>query len=200
MFIIILFLAYEALSNASGLVVPRLTQSIHENIEDIIYGTQIPTVVAQNTMINVTASNDIVIWRSIANELLSVIHSLLVHVCPAVVVLVESTENVAISLPNKLVLSDNVTVDIIIVQYNAIDNLADKIENAKIRADLVINASSKINTSCAQNQSQMGSVFILNSPVHDANSILTMVGWSIIYVAILTSGIHSCAHRSTQLV
>ena len=174
---------------------------MHENIENIIYGTQIPTVVAQNTMINVTASNDIVIWRSTANELLSIIHSLLVYVCPAVVVLVESTENVAISLtsmlPNKLVLSDNVTVDVIIVQYNAIDNLTDKIENAKIRADLVINANSKINTSCAQNQSQIRSVFILNSPVHDANRILTMVGWSIIYVAILTSGIHSCAHRLT---
>ena len=155
---------------------------MYEKIQDIIYSTSthFPTVVAQNTLINATASNDIVIWRNTANELLNVIHGLLVHVCPAVVVLVESTENVAISLssvlPNKLVLSDNATVDIIIVQYSASDNLTDKIKNAKISADVVINASSKINTSCAQKQSQMGSVFILNSPVYDANSILTMVG------------------------
>ena len=155
---------------------------MHEKIQDIIYSTSthFPTAVAQNTLINATASNDIVIWRNTAKELFSVIHGLLVHICPAVVVLVESTENVAISLSsvllNKLVLSDNATVDIIIVQYSASDNLTDKIKNAKISADLVINASSKINTSCAQNQSQMGSVFILNSPVYDANSILTMVG------------------------
>ena len=172
------------MSNASGLVVSKLTQLIHEKIQDVIYNTHLPTIVAQNTLVNVTTSNDIVIWRSTATELLNVIQSLLAHVCPAVVVLVESTENVAISLspvlPNKLVLSDNATVDVIIIQYNASDNLTDKIENAKISAGLVVNASSKINTSCAQKQSQMGSVFILNSPVYDANSILTMVSWSLI--------------------
>ena len=131
---------------------------------------------AQNALINPTMSDGIVTWRSIANELLNVIQSLLAHVCPAVVVLVESTENIAISLssvlPNKLVLSDNATVDVIIVQYNASDNLTDKIENAKISASLVINASSTINASCTQSQQQSGSVFILNSPVFDALTIM----------------------------
>ena len=108
---------------------------------------------AQSALINPTTADGIVTWRSIANELLNVIHSLLVHVCPAVVVLVESTENVAISLtsvlPNKFVLSDNATVDVIIVQYSAGDNLTDKIEDAITNASITINASSTINTSCA---------------------------------------------------
>ena len=154
---------------------------------------------AQNNLINVSTSNDLVIWRSTASELLNVIQSLLAHIYPAVVVLVESTENVAISLssvlPNSLLLSDNTTVDVMIVQYNASDNLTDKIENAAIDAYLVVNASSKFNTSYTQKQSQTGSVFILNSPVYDANSILTMVSWSLSLLALLLY-----AYRSAQLV
>ena len=130
---------------------------------------------AQSALINATMADGIVTWRNIANELLNVIHSLLAHICPTVVVLVESTENVAISLssvlPNKLVLSDNATVDVIIVQYSVSDNLTDKIEDAVANASLV---SSTINTSCAQNQQQSGGVLILNSPVHDANAALTV--------------------------
>ena len=134
-------------------------------------------IVAQSALINPTMVDSIITWRNIANELLSVIHSLLVHVCPAVVVLVESTENVTISLtsvlPNKFFLSDNATVDVIIVQYSDGDDLIDKIEDAITNASIVINASSAINTSCAQNQLQSGSIFILNS-VYDANAALNV--------------------------
>lgn len=172
----------DILSNVSGLVVPKLTQLSYEmiqHIQNIIYNGHLPTTVGQNVLTNIATSDDIVIWRSTTSELLNVIHSFLVHICPAVVVLVESTEDVTISLssalPDKLVLSDNVAADIMIVNYSANENLTERIESAVINASLVADASTKVNASCAQRWSQSGSVFILNSPVHDANTIFTKV-------------------------
>ena len=62
-----------------------------------------------------------------------------------------------------------------IVNYSANENLTERIESAVINASLVADASTKVNASCAQRWSQSGSVFILNSPVHDANTIFTKV-------------------------
>lgn len=166
----------DILANVSGLVVPKLTQLSYEVIENIRH---LPTTVGQNVLTNIATSDDTIIWRSTTSELLNVIHSFLVHVCPTVVVLVESTDNVTISLssvlPNKLVLSDNAAADIIIVNYSAIENLTERIESAVINASLVADASANVNASCARRQSQSGTVFILNSPVHDVNTILTKV-------------------------
>ena len=165
--------ACETLSNVSGLVVPRQLQFSYETIQSVIHETDLLTIIVENKFSNIISSDTIVIWRSTANELLTVIQSLLVHLRSAVVVLVESTEDVEISLrsvlPSTLVLSDNVTVDVMIVQYSSNDNLTDKIESA------MNNASDVVNTSRGQNQSQMEIVFILNSPVCDMNTILTMV-------------------------
>ena len=67
-------IACQILSNSSGLVVPKLTTKlVYERIQDIIYNTHLPTIVAQNNLINVSASNDLVIWRNTASELLNVI-------------------------------------------------------------------------------------------------------------------------------
>lgn len=169
-------LACNILSNVSGLIVPKLTYSSYETVQDIIYDTHLPTIVGQNTLTNVNASDGIVTWRNPANELLNVIKSLLEHICPAIVILVESTENVTISLstilPNKLMLSDNVTVNITIVQYSRNDNLLDKIKSA------VINANVPINASCVEPPRDAEIIFILNSPVYDANTVLTMVSKS----------------------
>ena len=170
------------MSNASGLVVPRLTVLSHEILQSVTDSTQFPTTVAQNTLTNITTSHSTVTWRSTARELLDVIQSLLAHMCPSVVVLVESTEDVPISLasvlPAKLALSDDVTADVIIMQYSTIDSL---IENPIISASEVINAS---NASCALNQSQSGIMFIINSPVDDANTILNHMVSMHIYLTI----------------
>ena len=169
----------DILSNSSGAIIPKLTQLSHETIQNVIYDTHLPTIVAQSILTNITTSDDIVTWRNTARELLDVIQSFLTHVCPSVVVLVESTEDVPISLasvlPDKLVLSDDVIVNILIVRYNITENFTDKIENAVINASLMVSTT---NSSCAQNQFQSGSVFILNSPVYDVNTILTMVSCS----------------------
>ena len=169
-----LFIACEVLSNASGLVVPKLTQLSYESIPSVIYDTQFPTVVAQNTLTNVTISDDIITWRSTGNELLNVIQSLLIRLCPAVIVLVESMDNVTISLhsvlPEMLALSDDVTVNITIVQYSTTEDLTAEIEDI-----FLANASSAINGHCALNESQSGILFILNSPENDASTILNMV-------------------------
>ena len=169
----------DILSNADELIIPKLTQLSYEAVQDIIYNTNFPTVVAQNTLINVTAlPDDFVIWRSTASELLGVIQSMVVRTCPAVVVLVESTENVPFSLssvlPNTLVLSDDVTVDIIIVPYNNYTdhNLTSEIESAINSAGAMINAS---NAACSLDQFQSGVMLILNSPVYEAEAILTTV-------------------------
>jgi len=108
--------------------------------------------------------------------LLNVIQSLIEYICPAIVVLVESTENVEISLstvlPNKLILSNNVTVDIMIIQYSSNDNLVDNIESAIVSVNTTISAGAR----CVEPpQDQSGIIFILNSPVYDATTILTMV-------------------------
>lgn len=166
--------------NVSGLVVPQLTRLSYKTIQNIINYTHLPTIVAQNSLTNIaTSDDDILIWRSTTSELVDIIQSLLEHLCPAIVVLVERTDDVAVSLssvlPNKLTLSANTTVDVMIVQYNGNDNLPDKIETAIINASLMINTSSTITASCTQRHSQSGSVFILNSPAYDANTILTVV-------------------------
>ena len=167
------------MSNTSGLIVPKLTQLSYETVHDIIYNTHLPTVVAQNTLINISASNDLVIWRSTASELLNVIRSTMVRICPAVVVLVESTENVPFSLssvlPNSLVLSDYALVDIMIVQYNSSDNFTNKIESAINNAGAMIIASGMSNATCSLDQIQSGITLILNSPVYHADIILTKV-------------------------
>lgn len=164
------------MSNADGLIIPKLTQQSYEAVQDITYNTDFPTVVVQNTLINVAAlSDNLVIWRSIANELLDIIQSVLVHTCPAVVVLVESTENVPFSLssvlPNPLVLSDDVMVDIMIVQYNTneSDDYTSQIESAIDSAGATINAT---NAACSLGQFQSGITIILNSPAYDTEAIL----------------------------
>jgi len=149
----------------------------YERVQDIIYATHLPTIVAQNTLKNVIGFDGIVTWRNTAVELLNVIQSLLEHICPAMVVLVESTENVTISLstvlPNELTLTGDVKVNVKIVQYSNHDNLTNKIKNIVTNASSMINPSSTINARCVQNQFQF--VFILNSPVYDVHTILTMV-------------------------
>lgn len=171
-----LFIVCEILSNASGLVVPKLTQLSYESVPSVIYDTQFPTVVAQNTLTNIMIPDDIIIWRSTSNELLNVIQSLLMRLCPAMVVLVESTENVTISLssvlPDTLALSDDVTVDIILVQYSANEDLTTKIEDVIMDESF---SSSTVSARCALNESQSGILFILNSPVHDVTTALNMV-------------------------
>ena len=89
-------------------------------------------------------------------------------------------------------LSDNATVDVMIVQYNASNNLTDEIENAAVNAYLVVNASSTINASCAQNQQQSGGVFILNSPVYDANAALTITVRLKFIMSCMASGFCIC--------
>ena len=176
----VLKLVYDILSNTSGLVVPKLTQLSHEMVQNIFCDRHLPTTVGQSVLTNVAIADDIVIWRSTTSELLNVIWSFLVHVCPAVVVLVESTEDVTISLssvlPDKLnALSDNVTANIMIVNYSANENLTERIESAVINASLLADASANVSATCGQTRPQSGSVFILNLPVHDANTILTKV-------------------------
>ena len=176
----VLKLVYDILSNTSGLVVPKLTQLSHEMVQNIFCDRHLPTTVGQSVLTNVAIADDIVIWRSTTSELLNVIWSFLVHVCPTVVVLVESTEDVTISLssvlPDKLnALSDNVTANIMIVNYSANENLTERIESAVINASLLADASANVNATCGQRRPQSGSVFILNLPVHDANTILTKV-------------------------
>lgn len=176
----VLKLVYDILSNTSGLVVPKLTQLSHEMVQNIFCDRLLPTTVGQSVLTNVAIADGIVIWRSTTSELLNVIRSFLVHVCPAVVVLVESTEDVTISLssvlPDKLnALSDNVTANIMIVNYSANENLTERIESAVINASLLADASANVNATCGQRRPQSGSVFILNLPVHDANTILTKV-------------------------
>ena len=176
----VLKLVYDILSNTSGLVVPKLTQLSHEMVQNIFCDRHLPTTVGQSVLTNVAIADDIVIWRSTTSELLNVIWSFLVHVCPAVVVLVESTEDVTISLssvlPDKLnALSDNVTANIMIVNYSAKENLTERIESAVINASLLADASANVSATCGQRRLQSGSVFILNLPVHDANTILTKV-------------------------
>ena len=169
----------DILSNANGLIVPKLTQLSYETVQDITYNTDFPTVMAQNTLINTTALDDLIIWRSTASELLSVIRSMVVGICPAVVVLVESTENVPFSLtsvlPNPLLLSNDATVDIMIVRYNSSDNFTSEIESAIINAGAMINASDMNNAACSSDQFQSGITLVLNSPVYDADAILTTV-------------------------
>ena len=164
------------MSNASGLVVPKLTQLSYESVPSVIYGTQFPTVVAQNTLTNITMPDDIIIWRSTSNELLNVTQSLLMRLCPAMVVLVESTEDATISLssvlPDTLALSDDVTVDITVVQYSANENLTAKIEDVIMDESF---SSSTVSARCALNESQSGILFILNSPVYDATTALNVV-------------------------
>lgn len=174
-----MFIVCEILSNASGLVVPKLTQLSYESVPSVIYaGTQFPTVVAQNTLTNVMIPDDIIIWRSTSNELLNVIQSLLMRLCPAMVVLVESTEDVTISLssvlPDTLALSDDVTVDITVVQYSANENLTAKIEDIIMDESF---SSSTVSARCALNESQSGILFILNSPVYDGTTALNVVSW-----------------------
>lgn len=175
-----IYLACDILLNASGLMVPQLTELSYDTVQNIIYDSQFPTTVAQNTLTNITTSDEIHIWRSTTSELLSVIQSLLEHLCPAMLVLVENTDDVAVSLSSvlqdKLVLSYNVTVDVTIVQYNTIDNLTDKIQSALVNVSALSNADPLINgSSCALNQSQSGVIFILNSPDDDADAIFTTV-------------------------
>ena len=174
-----MFIACEILSNASGLVVPKLTQLSYESVPSVIYDTQFPTVVAQNTLTDVTIPDDIITWRSTGNELLNVIQSLLMRLCPTVVVLVESTEDVTVSLssvlPDMLILSDDATADIIIVQYSTNENVTAKIEDTIINESFLANASPTINAHCALNELQSGILFILNSPEYDASSILNVV-------------------------
>ena len=176
----VLKLVYDILSNASGLVVPKLTQLSHEMVQNTFYDRYLPTTVGQSVLTNVAIADDIVIWRSTTSELLNVIRSFLMHVCPVVVVLVESIEDVTISLssvlPDKLnALSDNVTANIMIVNYSANENLTERIESAVINASLLADESANLSATCGQRRPQSGSVFILNLPVHDANTILTKV-------------------------
>lgn len=178
----LIYSACNDLSNASGLVVPRLTQSSYETVHDVIYETHLPTIIAQNVLTNFTTTSDgVATWRSTTDELLSVIQSLLSHICPAAVVLVESMENVAISLstvlPNILILSDDATVDVMTLQYNNNDSLVNDIASTLINVGAMINLSAVTNVKCAHNRSQSGIVLILNSPVHDMDAILTMVSF-----------------------
>ena len=135
---------------------------------------------AQNTLINVDAlPDDLVIWRSTASELLGVIQSVLVRTCPALVMLVESTEGIPFSLssvlPIALVLADNVMVDIMIVQYNSTDDFTSEIESAINDAGAMINES---NAACLLGQFQTGITLILNSPVNDVETIFNTIAVS----------------------
>ena len=131
---------------------------------------------AQNTLINVAAlPDDLVIWRSTASELLGVIQSVLIRTCPALVMLVESTEGIPFSLssvlPNALRLADDVMVDIMIVQYNSTDDsdFTSEIESAINDAGAMINAS---DAACLLGHFQTEITLILNSPVNDVEDIL----------------------------
>ena len=167
----------DILSTADGLIIPKLTQLSYETVT--YDARNFLTVVAQSALVNVAPSDAIMIWRNTASELLNVIRSLLARICPAVVILVESTEDIAVSLSsvlqNRLVLLDSATVDVMIVQYDSSDNVTNVVNDAMISAGAMINTSDINAATCSIGRSQSGITLILNSPTNDADTILNMV-------------------------